>query len=114
MDITRDFVRQIDKAESGDQANFFTWLATDSRKIDQFTPLSRDLGERRNFRDRRVRIGRRGQLGGEKQPRHAHRLIDKDLLLIFVALAPFQNIFEGDHRGLELQDRLKKKGELQR
>ena len=102
------------KPSGGDEAHFFTWLAADSGKLDQFAALSRHLGEARNLRDRRIRIRRRGQFGGEKQLRHAHGLIDENLLLILVALAPFQNIFERDDGGLELEDRLKKKGEFQR
>ena len=113
MDSVRDFLRQIREAGRGDKPHFFAGLAADSRKLHQLAALPRHLSEARDFRTRRVRIGRRSQFRGEKQSRHPHGLIHQDLLLVLVPLAPFQNIFERDHGRLEFQNRLKEKRELE-
>ena len=61
-----------------------------------------------------VRFGRGSQLGAEQQSRRTHRLIDEDLLLVFVTFAPFQNIFESDHGRPEIERGLQEQCELER
>ncbi len=54
------------------------------------------------------------QLGGEEEARDPHRLVDEDLLLRLVALAPDHDRLERHHGGLEIEHRLEKKRILER
>src|SRR5436190_18046610 len=114
MNAVRNFAGQINKTEGADETHLFSRLTSDPGKLDEVAALSRYLGERRDLRDGGIGIGCSRQLGRQKQLGNAHRLIDENLLLILIALAPIQNVLKGNDRGFELENRLEKQREFQR
>ena len=114
MDAVRNFLRQIDEPGRRDQPQFFAWLAADAGKFDEVATLAGHLSEPGNFGPRRIGIGRGGEFSGEQKPRNAHRLVAEDLFLIFFNLAPFQDVFESNDRGLKFESGLEEQREFHR
>src|SRR5262249_56223348 len=91
----------------------FTGLVLDSgkcRKISTTTVHVREFG---NINNRRIWMRRGSQFRGEDQLWNADRLVDKNLLLIFRAIAPLQNGFNRDHRRLKFERALQEQCRLQ-
>src|SRR5438874_415038 len=83
-------------------------------KLRQIAAATANLGKPGNFGDRRVRIWRCGQIRSKDQFRNTHRLVDKNLFLIFAALAPLQNWLDRDDRRFEFKRALQQQGSLER
>src|SRR5205085_5560360 len=97
------FLGKINEAEAGNDSYLFSGLMLDSRKCRQIAAPPADVGKTPNLSDGRIRIRRGRQFGAEHELWNAHRLVDEDLFLIFRALAPLQNRFNGDDSGLKFK-----------
>ena len=114
MNIVDDLVRQIDETERPNQAHILVGLPYDSGELDQIATLPGYLRKSRNLCNWCVRIGRRRQFRPEQQLRYPHCLIEKNLLLILLALGPFQDRFKCDYGGLEFKRGLQKERNFKR
>ena len=86
----------------------------DPGKFRKISAATGDSREARNFSDRRIRIRRGGQLRAQHQLRNSHRLVDKNLLLIFAGLTRLQNGFDRNDRRFEFERALQEQGCLER
>src|SRR5687768_9591882 len=57
MNVIRNFVWKINEARRGNEAEFFTGLAANSRKLHQLTAFPFHLGKSLDLRPRRIGIG---------------------------------------------------------
>ena len=106
MKLIGAFLRQINKAEGGKNSDVFARLMFDSRERRKITAPPGDVGESGDLRYRSIRIRCRGQFCTEQELRNAHRLIDKNLFLFFLAFAPTQNRFDSNNGRLKFQNAL--------
>src|SRR5256714_15578071 len=86
----------------------------DPGKFGKIAAATGDASKTGDLSDRRVRVRARSQFPSQQQFWNTHGLIDKDLFLIFTALAPLQNRFDRNDRGLEFENTLQKQSRFKR
>src|ERR1700730_340103 len=109
MHLIGDFIGKINEAERGNNAQVLARLTFDPRKRNQVPAPAIYVTEASNLGHRRIRIRCGREFRAEQQFRYAHRLIEKNLLLISFALAPSQDRLNRDDGWFEFKRALQKK-----
>src|SRR6476620_9258573 len=104
---------KIDETGCRNEPNIVVGLAFDPGERRQSAAITGYIWKRGHVIRGEVLLTPATQLDPDEQLWDTHRLVDKDLQLVLVAIAPDNDRFERDHRRLKLHDRLEEEGVLE-